>query len=386
MRRREAARELTAMLWIAFILMAGLATAIALWPLAFRRRAEREVNREAAFHRAQLQEIARDVERGVLPADEAAGARAEAGRRLLAASEPDAVVPTPGALGRRRAAGVAALVFVPALALAVYFRVGQPDLPDAPLAQRMNDRTPTIEEAVARVEAHLMKTPDDRRGWELLAPIYMRLGRFADAAGAYRTLIRLGEDTPVNHAELGEALVVMSNGVVTADARAEFDKAPDLPMSKFYAALGLEQDGKKDEALAAYKALEPQATGRAPWMAGLRRRLAELTGAGPPLASNANPPPAEAAAPSQEAAAPQGETAAPAFSADQRQMIEGMVRGLADRLATKGGSPEEWSRLIRAYSVLHEQDKARDALASARKALGKNPDIDALARELGLEG
>ena len=51
-------------------------------------------------------------------------------------------------------------------------------------------------------------------------------------------------------------------------------------------------------------------------------------------------------------------------------MIETMVQGLADRLAKQGGSAEEWGRLIRAYSVLHEQDKARDALASARKALG----------------
>ena len=65
-------------------------------------------------------------------------------------------------------------------------------------------------------------------------------------------------------------------------------------------------------------------------------------------------------------------------------MIEGMVQGLADRLARQGGSAAEWGRLIRAYSVLHEPDKASDALASARKALGANADIDALARELRL--
>ena len=96
-------------------------------------------------------------------------------------------------------------------------------------------------------------------------------------------------------------------------------------------------------------------------MAGLRARLAALGGG--------------------EAAKPE-ET--PAFPADQRQMIEGMVKGLAERLADKGGSAEEWARLIRAYSVLHEPDKARDALASARKALGPNADIDTLARELRL--
>ena len=60
------------------------------------------------------------------------------------------------------------------------------------------------------------------------------------------------------------------------------------------------------------------------------------------------------------------------------------VQGLATIVEAPARSPEEWARLIRAYSVLHEPDKARDALASARKALGANADIDALARELGI--
>ena len=54
-------------------------------------------------------------------------------------------------------------------------------------------------------------------------------------------------------------------------------------------------------------------------------------------------------------------------------MIRGMVARLAERLAQKGGSAEEWSRLVRSYSVLNEPDKARDALASARKALAGDP-------------
>jgi len=353
------------MLWVALAVMTGLAMAFALWPLAFRARTGGEDAREADFYRAQLAEIERDVERGQLPPEEAASARTEAARRLIAASPTAAPLPPTGALWRRRAAAAAIFVIVPALSLALYARVGQPDLPDAPLALRKADsKDPAgLEAAVAKVEAHLMQAPDDRRGWEVLAPVYMRMGRFADAAGAYRRLLALGEDTPLVHADYGEALVAMADGVVTADARAEFDRAPELPIAKFYSALALEQDGKKDDALAAYKTLAPQATGRAPWMLGLRARLAALTGGGTPSASAA---------------------AAPEFPPEQRKMIEGMVQGLADRLSKQGGSAEEWARLIRAYSVLHEPDKARDALASARKALGANADIDALARELGI--
>ena len=50
---------------------------------------------EASFYKAQLKEIKRDVERGLLPQGEAESARAEAARRLIAAS--DVSEPTPPA-------------------------------------------------------------------------------------------------------------------------------------------------------------------------------------------------------------------------------------------------------------------------------------------------
>jgi cytochrome c-type biogenesis protein CcmH len=293
---------------------------------------------------------------------------ASAARRLLAVGEAPAA--PDGMLWRRRAAAVVIFLLVPAIALPIYGKLGKPDMPDTPLAERKADpNSPTaLDAAVAKVEAHLMKNPGDRRGWEVLAPVYMRMGQFVDAAGAYRQVMRLGLDTPLIHASYGEALVAIANGVVTADARAEFDKAPELPMAKFYLALALEQDGKTDEALAAYKALAPDAKGNEPWMLGLRHRLSAPTTGEPAK-------PAESA-PAQDAQA--------GFSPEQQKMIETMVQGLADRLSQQGGSAEEWSRLIRAYTVLHKPDKARDALASARKALGANADIDALARELGI--
>jgi cytochrome c-type biogenesis protein CcmH len=71
-------------------------------------------------------------------------------------------------------------------------------------------------------------------------------------------------------------------------------------------------------------------------------------------------------------------------------MIRGMVERLATRLSQSGGDADQWGRLIRAYSVMHEPDKARDALAAARKALAGDaaagPGLDALARELGIGG
>ena len=76
------------------------------------------------------------------------------------------------------------------------------------------------------------------------------------------------------------------------------------------------------------------------------------------------------------------------MSAEQQQMVRGMVERLATRLAQSGGSAEEWARLIRAYSVLHENDKAKETLVAARAALGSDAaavaNLDTLARDLGL--
>ena len=79
-----------------------------------------------------------------------------------------------------------------------------------------------------------------------------------------------------------------------------------------------------------------------------------------------------------------------AIPPDQQQaMIHRMVDGLADRLKANGGDIDGWLRLVRAYRVLDEQDKAKVALADARRAFASDPAatkrLETLARELGLE-
>ncbi len=356
------------MLWLALAVMTGLAVFALLWPLARKRAGPEKSMREADFYRAQLDEIERDVSRGALPAAEAASARAETARRLIAASAPgERSAPAEGALGRRRAAAVVILVLVPAVALGVYLTLGAPDLPDAPLASRSFDpATPEgLRFAIAKVESVLAAHPDDARGWRVIAPVYMRLGRFADAAGAYQRSIELEGDSGALEADLGEARLAAANGVVDAGARAAFEKAlqmtPGLPKARFYLAYAAEQAGDPKTALAVYRELAPQAKGSATWVLGLESRLAALDG--------------------EKAREPQ-------FTADQQKTIQGMVVGLASRLASQGGSADQWARLIRAYSVLKDQDKAKAALADARKAYASDAaalaHFDTLARELGL--
>ena len=67
--------------------------------------------------------------------------------------------------------------------------LGSPDLTGQPQAARreaLPEQSPIVE-LVGRVEAHLEQNPDDGRGWEVLGPVYMRLGRYDDAVKARRT-------------------------------------------------------------------------------------------------------------------------------------------------------------------------------------------------------
>ena len=71
-------------------------------------------------------------------------------------------------------------------------------------------------------------------------------------------------------------------------------------------------------------------------------------------------------------------------------MVRGMVQRLADRLHSDGGKVDEWLRLVQAYAVLGDRDKAKGAVADAKRALSDHPDaiklIDDLAKQLGLNG
>ena len=161
-------------------------------------------------------------------------------------------------------------------------------LPDEPLASRKvaPQTNSDIGAAVAAVEARLIAKPDDGKGWAVIAPVYMRLERYADAAHAYAEALRiLGED-PLRRAAYGEALVAAAGGVVTDEARQAFDRAltdqPGQPQARYYLALAAEQDGKKADAIRDYQALLADSPPDAPWRSVVNARLAALNGAPAP--------------------------------------------------------------------------------------------------------
>jgi cytochrome c-type biogenesis protein CcmH len=339
-------------LWLVFALMTAAAIVAVLWPLA--RRTPARGGSDLAVYRDQLDEIVRDRAAGLIGEAEAEAAKVEVSRRLIAAADA-AEAQKPGGAGssiwRKRFTAIAALVLVPAGAIALYLMLGSPQLPGEPLQARLraihNGRS--IESLVAQVEAHLARHPKDARGYEVLAPVYLQLGRYQDAVNARRKVLAISGETAGRQSDLGEALTAAANGVVTAEAKTAFDRALALDAkdtkARFFVGMAAEQDGDMAKAASIWSGLLKDAPPNAPWAPMVRQALAQI-GAKPP---------AVAAAPSEQ---------------DRDTFIRSMVARLAARLQQDGSDVAGWLQLVRSYRVLGETDKAEGAIADARKALG----------------
>ncbi|MDO9439604.1 MAG: c-type cytochrome biogenesis protein CcmI, partial [Beijerinckiaceae bacterium] len=301
------------------------------------------------------------------------------GRRLLHAAG-DVATATPSRFGAR-AAAVVALLVIPAVTLGVYMRVGSPDTPDQPLKPRLaaQPQEANVQTAISKIEMHLAANPDDGRGWEVLAPVYMRLGKFTEAARAFGEAARILGETPQRLGAQAQALVYAANDTVTPEARDLFQRVLALsaadPTARYFLALAREQAGDRQGALQGFTALSAETPADAPWQEDVRARIVALGGT-PPAGL---PPEPDAGAAIR--GMPQ---------AEQQAAIRGMVDSLAARLQQDGRDVEGWLRLTRAYTVLRERELAVAAIGDARKALADDKAaigrIDDLAKELGLEG
>jgi cytochrome c-type biogenesis protein CcmH len=304
------------------------------------------------------------------------------GRRLLARAAASAKADKEASRGSARLA-TAAAVSVPVTALALYVALGSPGLPDVPHAGRSEASAVRdgVDAMIARVEDRLRAAPEDGNGWDVIAPIYLRMERYGQAAEAFANANRLLGETPKRLAGFAQAEILANNGIVNANAKIAAERLlalePDRLDARMWLALAKEQDGRFNDALSDYRALlsAPQMTPAMTSAVEVRIGAVERLARG------------EKIEPGQDAAeAPQGRPPEPA---NQQAMIEGMVARLASRLQTDGDDPAGWVQLMRSYKVLGRNDDAVKALQDARKALaGKQSLLDQIntaAAELGIE-
>ncbi|MDH3740164.1 MAG: c-type cytochrome biogenesis protein CcmI [Hyphomicrobiales bacterium] len=366
------------MFWIVMAGLTALVLAAVLMPVmrSGRTAAERGAY-DVQIFRDQLAELERDAAAGLIDQSAADAARNEISRRILSAEksaqEARSDNATPGWVS------TTALVAIPVLALVGYLNTGRPDLPDQPRAERMANAVEAgdMPAMIVKVEEHLAAYPNDAKGWIVLAPAYRRLGRYTDAAEAFRKGILFGKPDAALMTEYGETLVLIENGMITAKAREVFDGAlaldPAFAKARFYRALADSQDGKTDEAEKRFKALLADAPADAPWRTAVERQLAELSPAGKGPALDADTV----------------KNAEEMSATDRQQMIAGMVDRLAERLQGNGDDLDGWLRLINARMVLGQKDKASEALNSAREQFKANKDalaqLDVVSRRHNLK-
>jgi cytochrome c-type biogenesis protein CcmH len=344
--------------------LTALALAMLLAPLFFLRRGP--TSRDAynvAVYRDQLSEVERDIARGVLGAADAEAARAEIARRILALKPGHA---ESGTSTMPRAAAIVAILLLPVAAWGLYWQLGSPSVPDQPFAERTAPID--INEALARLAAHLKEHPEDLTGWLLLARSEMGLGHYREAVEAYRHAADLSGQRADIAGDWGEALVLAAGGTVTAAARDAFTaglRDPETaPRSRYYLALSQMQQGEVKSALDAWVTLAADAPTDAEWLPLVRQRIAEA-------ASTLGIDPAAlkgvAGGPADSAVAAAAKATGNASPEERQAMILAMVDKLASRLQSQPDDVEGWARLGRSYMVLGQPDKAKDAYERAVK-------------------
>ena len=354
--------------WIVVGLLVLVALAALLRPLVRRAGHDAsEAEAAVATFRRQLADIDTELLQERLTADEAAAARIEITRRMLAmadrANEEADLAATPAEISWRIGAAVGIAGLVPAAALAIYLAVGAPaainPLPAASAARGTGPHDMAeLAAAADQLKARLERDPEHPEGWVLLGRTLGSLGRFAEARDAYARAIALRSDEPQLHAELGEILVLAADGTVTPAAQAEFAKSGNDPRARFYGAEAALQRGDAAAAKTALQALLADAPADAPWRNIVASRLAEIAPGEPQAGAKTDAGPN-----SQDIAAAQS------MSPEERQaMIRGMVERLAARLEQHPDDQDGWARLAHAYEVLGDTDKAAAARARAAEA------------------
>lgn len=358
--------------WLFSACLTVIATLVVLIPLSRSTHASQTADQnDLEVYRDQMTEIEADVSRGMIDKQSAEQARLEIARRLLKAEKKTSLAQTVSDnIKAHKLIAFISVLLVPLLSWGIYSSVGSPDLPSQPLAQRVasNPERAPVEELVSQAEAHLAQNPQDGRGWNVLAPIYLRLGRVDDAINAYRNSIRLNGEDFARNLGLAESLVLKSGGLVTAEAHALFEKAaaqnPDDYRPQFFLARTLLQDGKNQEAKQLLSAFLERSSADAPWRAQIEDAIRRIDGE-----TASAQAPATATSPAKGPSAADVEAAASMSNDQRKEMIEGMVAGLQAKLEAQPDDLEGWKRLISSYMIMQKGDDAKAALQQALKLL-----------------
>ena len=343
------------------------------------------------YFKRQLRELEKDIKSGLISEAEADAAKAELAREMLrhkaelskkhgekGVNQP-LLISTPEFL--------LSLIIIAGLAFSIYYFLGSPNLPANPLALRTTPEAQMSEviTAIEQVEARLEQNPDDARGWSVLAPIYMQMQRYDDAVIALRNVDRLLSPNADVKTDLAEALMMANDGV-TSDEIIDLLKTaknldPKHVRSRFYLAGEAMRAGDNEGAIKQWQEILALSTGDEQWVDIVREGIEEAQAR---IDGKTQPPqqPQTPQQPQQDAPINQSE------ADDQAAFINQMVERLETRLATDGGTLEEWTQLVRSLLVLGNKEKAQKVYSEAKQNFPNEQqriELDKLATDAGLQ-
>ena len=280
---------------------------------------------------------------------------------------------TPPGTGR---AALALFSLVLASSLGIYLVLGRADLPAQPLAERSaeiaaatsaaNDAASERLAALETARRDAANAPDDVGAWLRLAMAAAAAGESSSEITALEQAEKLTGGDPAIRAMRAEAMARAADGQVTIPVRELvadiLAKSPGEPRAMFLSGLAAYQDEDYGAAVAIWQRLRTLSADDAPWVALLKENIADAARAGGIKLDEAAPDSTAGPDAAQIAAA------AEMSDEDRAAMIEGMVDGLAARLAEDPSDAAGWQRLARAYQVMGKTAEAQTALIGAADA------------------
>lgn len=364
--------------------------------------ARRDARPPAAYdldvYRDQLKEVERDLARGVVSESDAERARTEVSRRILHA---DATVQT--SISQTHPTGGMLIAAITSVVIAgasylMYLQLGAPGYGDLRLANRIEmaetlraerpsqttaeaslpnkgpplNLSPDYVALVEQLRETVGARPNDLQGQVLLSQSEGQLGNFAAAHAAKARVLAIkgANATATDFADYADLLILSAGGYVSPQAEGVLERAlsmdPANGPARYYFGLMMSQTGRPDTALRVWDQLLREGPPDAPWVPPIEAQIEEMAMragvnyARPAIGTGRGPSAADI------------DAAGDMSPAERMEMIQGMVAGLSDRLATEGGPVEDWSQLISSLGVLGQMDQARAVFENALKAFGDN--------------
>ena len=353
-------------------------------------------SKDLALYKDQLREVDSDLARGVLSETESESARLEISRRILAADKRAQMEtlanPAPSIVNKLLAAFVILTVLTGSLGIYAY--LGEPNLPDRPLvarlaaaqearAQRLSQEDAEVQvpdekinipedylKLVKRLREAIKKRPNDEQGLRLLALHEFRIGKYRAARKAHTRIMKVVGDkvTAKDYIDFAEVMIFATNGYVSPEAEITLSQAlklkPNDGRTRYYSGLAMAQNGRADVAYRLWEGLLKEGPQDAAWIPLIKSQIDDVARlAGINMSNQPLPGPTT----------DQINAASEMTKEDRKKMIRGMVAGLGERLATNGGTMNEWARLIRALGVLGETARASEIWNEAKDVFSDNP-------------